>query len=114
MDWVCEIACTGDASRAEARAWVDGAVPAWKTLPSLTALDLYRPVEGRARDPFNDDGPGPLFIAMLSFPAREALANAMSRAALGGWPPGLALTATCFERRFYPVAGQRRATPLTA
>jgi len=114
MDWVCEIACTGDASRAEARAWVDGAVPAWKTLPGLTALDLYWPAEGRARDPFNDDGPGPLFIAMLSFPSREALSAAVAKAAFGGRSPALALTTTGFERRFYPVAGETKPGPLTA
>src|SRR4051794_24073345 len=106
MGLVCEIACTGEVSRAaDARTWLDAATPSWKALPALSALDLYRPVEDQARDPFNDDGPGPLFIAMLAFASREALGNAMSRAAFGGPPEGLALTGTCFERRFYPVAG---------
>src|SRR4051812_31045476 len=111
MDWVCEIACTGEPNRVhDARAWVDPVVPPWKALPALTALDLYWPVEGKARDPFNDDGPGPLFIAMLAFPTREALANAIKRAEFG--PAGLFLTATCFERRFYPVAGETQTSPL--
>jgi len=114
-DWVFEVACTGDASRAaDARAWLDAAVPAWKALPGLAALDLYRPIEGGAHDPFNDDGLGPLFIAMLAFPAREALGEAMPRTEFGSQLPGLALTGTGFERRFYPIAGQIEAGPLTA
>jgi uncharacterized protein (TIGR02118 family) len=115
MDWVCEIACTGEPNRAEdARAWVDAVVPTWNALAGLTALDLYRPVEGRARDPFNDDGSGPLFIAMLAFPTREALRQAMAKPAFSALPPGLVFTGTCFERRFYPVSGEAKASPLTA
>lgn len=114
-DWVFEIACTGEASRAEdAYAWADAAVPAWKKLPALIALDLYRPIEGGAHDPFNDDGPGPLFIAMLAFATREALGKALTKAQFAGRPPGLAMTGTGFERRFYPLAGQGKAGPLTA
>ncbi len=115
MDWVCEICCTGEPNRADdARVWLDAAVPAWKALRGLSALDLYRPVEGGAHDPFNHDGPGPLFIVMLGFPTREALGNAMTRAELGGRPTGLFMTATAFERHFYPVAGEAKAGPLDA
>jgi uncharacterized protein (TIGR02118 family) len=119
MDWVCEIACAGDADRADdARAWLDAAIPEWKALPGLTALDLYRPIDGGAHDPFNDDGSGPLFIAMLAFASREALGRAITDAefsrSLGGRPSKLAVTGSSLERHFYPVAGEIIATPLTA
>jgi uncharacterized protein (TIGR02118 family) len=119
MDWVYEIACAGDADRtSDATAWLDAAIPAWKALPGLTALDLYRPIDGGAHDPFNDDGPGPLFIAMLAFASREALGQAITRAefgrSLGGRPPDLTVTGSSFERHFYPVAGQAAAAALTA
>jgi uncharacterized protein (TIGR02118 family) len=118
-DWVFELACTGAANRAiEARAWADTAARrAWKDLP-VAALDLYRPIAGGAHDPFNDDGPGPLFIAMLAFPAREALERAITSPAfaesLGGLPAGLSVTGSSFERRFYPVTGETQPSPLTA
>src|SRR6476619_3627838 len=102
MDWVCEIACTGDTDRADdARAWLDAIIPAWKALPGLTVLDLYRPIDGGAHDPFNDDGRGPLFIAMLAFAARGTLGEAIVRAdfgrSLGDRPPALAVTGSSFE-----------------
>src|SRR5438128_11670493 len=99
-DWAFEIMCTGPADRVpDARAWLDAAVPAFKALPALTSLDLYRPIESGARDPFNDDGRGPLFIAMLGFSSRRALSNATSRGTFGRRPQGLSLTGACFERR---------------
>jgi len=118
-DWVFELACTGTANRAaEARAWADWAVRVWRGLPGLAALDLYRPSAGSAHDPFNDDGPGPLFIAMLAFSPREALERAIANAAfvesLDGRPAGLAFTGSCLERHFYPVAGETQPSPLTA
>lgn len=118
-DWVFELACTGAANRAgEAHAWSEAATGAWKALPGLAALDIYRPIEGSAHDPFNDDGPGPLFIAMLAFPMREALERAIATpaftASLGGRPGGLAFTGSSFERHFYPVAGETQPSPLTA
>jgi hypothetical protein len=119
MDWVYEIACAGDADHAsDAHAWLDAAIPIWNALPGLSALDLYRPIDGGAHDPFNDDGPGPLFIVMLAFPSREALGQAIMRAefgrSLGARPPGLDFTGSGFERHFYPVAGETIAAPLTA
>lgn len=118
-DWVYELACTGVASRAaEAHAWVDAAAGSWKALPGLAALDLYRPIAGGAHDPFNDDGPGPLFIAMLAFASPEALRGAIESeafaASLGARPGGLTFTGSGFERRFYPVAGEAQPAPLTA
>ena len=62
-------------------------------LPGLATLDLYAPVAGGAHDPFNNDGPGPLFIAMLAFPSREALGAAVASPAFAlepRRPPGRA------------------------
>jgi uncharacterized protein (TIGR02118 family) len=119
MDWVYEIACAGDTGHAsDARTWLDAAIPTWKALPGLSALDLYRPIGGGAHDPFNDDGPGPLFIAMLAFASRETLGQAITRTefgrSLGDRPPNLAVTGSSFERRFYPVGGEEIAAPLSA
>jgi len=114
-DWVFEIVCTGPTDRApDARTWLDAATPAWKALPAFTSLDLYRPIEGGAHDPFNDDGPGPLFIAMLAFPDRKALSGAITSETFGRRPEGLGFTGTCFERHFYPVAGDSKVRELTA
>jgi uncharacterized protein (TIGR02118 family) len=115
-DWVFELVCTGAAGRIdEAVAWANRAARGWAALPKLATLDLYAPVTGGAHDPFNDDGPGPLFIAMLAFPAREALGAALADPALtlslGGRPGDLAWTGSAFERHFYPVGG--KAAPLT-
>ena len=100
----------------EAIAWANRAARGWVALPKLAALDLYAPVVGGAHDPFNDDGPGPLFIAMLAFPSRDALAAAVASPelalSLGGRPAGLAWTGSAFERHFYPVGG--KTAPLTA
>ena len=79
-DWVFELVCTGPAGRmGEAIAFANRAARGWVALPKLAALDLYAPVVGGAHDPFNDDGPGPLFIAMLAFPSRDALAAALGQ-----------------------------------
>jgi hypothetical protein len=115
MDWVFEIVCAGAENRADdARAWCDAALPAWKALPGLIALDIYRPIEGGAHDPFNNDGAGPLFIAMLAFGARRALETAVGGAAFGSSPAGLQVTGSSFKRLFYPVAGETTPAPLTA
>jgi uncharacterized protein (TIGR02118 family) len=116
-DWVFELVCTGPAGRrGEAIAWANRAASGWAALPRLAALDLYAPVTGGAHDPFNDDGPGPLFIAVLAFPSRDALAAAVADPALtlslGGRPQGLAWTGSAFERHFYSVGG--KTDPLAA
>jgi uncharacterized protein (TIGR02118 family) len=119
MDWVYELVCTGAASRIDdAIAWANPAARGWASLPGLSALDLYQPIAGGAHDPFNDDGPGPLFIAMLAFSARAALVGAIGDAefarSLGGRPGDLAWTGSSFERRFYSVAGEAVPGPLAA
>jgi uncharacterized protein (TIGR02118 family) len=117
MDWTFEITCAGDMSRfGDASAWVNRAAGCWIALPEISALDIYAQVADRALDPFNDDGPGPLFIAMLAFPSREALAAGIASAdfglSLGGRPRDFAWTGSAFERRFYPVGGE--VAPFTA
>ena len=118
-DWVFELACIGTANRAaEARAWADAAMRVLGALSGLAALDLYRPTGGSAHDPFNNDGPGPLFIAMLAFSSRETLEHTIASPAfaesLAARPAGLGFTGSSFERHFYPVAGAAKPAPLTA
>jgi hypothetical protein len=117
-DFVYEVACSGDLSlEAAVQAWADrDAAPAWLALPGLTAVDLYRPLRGGTHDPFNNDGPGPLLMAMLQFPTKEKLQAGLSdprfRQSLAEMP--VAATGTRFERRFFPVADAPNPGPLRA
>jgi len=119
-DFVYEIACTGDrAHQGTARSWFESdAAPACRALPGLSALDVYEPLTGGTHDPFVDDGPGPLLLAMLQFRTLDALAKALAgrdvAQAFAGRPQGLAVTGTSLERRFFPVAGEATAGPLRA
>jgi hypothetical protein len=119
-DFVYEISCTGGGDHeAAVQAWADRhAAPVWTALPGLTAVDLYSPLRGGTHDPFNDDGPGPLMMAMLQFPTRAALeaglADPRFKQSLGNAPAGATITGTRFERRFYPVAGEPNPGPLRA
>jgi uncharacterized protein (TIGR02118 family) len=118
-DWVFELACTGMAHRApDADAWANRAARLWAGLSGLAALDLYRPSTATAHDPFNDDGPGPLFIAILAFSTREALERVVGSPAfdtsLAERPAGLDFTGSAFERYFSPVTGEAEPAPLTA
>jgi uncharacterized protein (TIGR02118 family) len=118
-DWVFEIVCAGAAAAmTDAIAWANRAAAAWSELPELATLDLYTQIDGGAQDPFNNDGAGPLFIAMLGFGVRDALGAAIASPAfalsLGGRGRDLSWTGSPFERKFYPVAGETRAAPLTA
>ena len=117
-DFVYEIACSGDRAHEQAvQAWAERhAAPAWTALPGLTAVDLYQPVHGGTHDPFNDDGPGPLLMAMLQFPTREKLPAGLSDPRFGQSLTGMpvAATGTGFERRFFPVAGAPNPGPLRA
>jgi uncharacterized protein (TIGR02118 family) len=117
-DFVYEICCTGERAAHDAvRAWFeDMAAPAWLRLPGLTGLDCYIVTEDRTHDPFVDDGPGPLLIAMLQFPTAETLSRGIAGIAggLNGCPADIAVTGTMLERRFYPVADEREPAALRA
>jgi uncharacterized protein (TIGR02118 family) len=119
-DYVYEIACSGGPEQEGAvQAWADrDAAPIWAALPGLSAVDLYQPVRGGTHDPFNSDGPGPLLMAMLQFPTREAMASALAQPrfqrSLSDMPAGPAFTGTSFGRRFYPTASAPNPGPLRA
>jgi hypothetical protein len=87
-------------------------------LPGLACFDLYTPADGIARDPYNDDGAGPLMILMLDFATRDALAAAFAGGgivtATDGLAPGIVATGTAFERRFYPIGADKTPAPLQA
>ena len=116
-DFVYEITCSGAAEKESAvQAWADrDAAPVWAALPGLTAVDLYQPVRGGTHDPFNNDGPGPLLMAMLQFPSRQqleaGLANPRFQQTQASRPAAITTTGTSFERRFYPVGGAPNAEP---
>lgn len=120
MAAVLEIAGRASAAYADAaRNWYENeATPAWCSLSDLTAFDLYVPAAGHAKDPMVDDGPGPCFLMMLEFSniaAREDAAHSEEFAApLSRLPDGLSLSADAMERRFYPVAADAEAQPLSA
>jgi hypothetical protein len=117
-DFVYEIACSGDRTHEQAvQAWAERhAAPAWTALPGLTAVDLYQPIHGGTHDPFNDDGPGPLLMAMLQFSTLDKLQAGLSDPRFGQSFAGMpaAATGTRFERRFFPVAGAPDPGPLRA
>jgi hypothetical protein len=117
-EFVYEIACTGGREHEDVvHAWADAAT-AWGSLPGLGAVDLYQPMQGDTHDPFNDDGPGPLLIAMLRFAARAdldtALGHARFRESLADRPAGIACTGTPMERRLFPLGGAAEPAPLRA
>jgi hypothetical protein len=117
MPFVFELALTGAATEAgSAQAWFDaGPAQAWPKIANLSALDVYRPVEG-TQDPYNkDDGP-PLLIAVAEFPTAAALAAATPALdkTLAGLPLGTDATLTAMERKLYPVAGESAPGPLRA
>ena len=118
VDFVYEIACSGDRAHEQAvQAWAERhAAPAWTALPGLSAVDFYGPVRGGTHDPFNDDRPGPLLMAMLQFPTKEKLQAGLSDARFGQSLAGMpvAATGTGFERWFFPVADAPNPGPLRA
>lgn len=119
MSWTYEIALRGDPSRsADVQTWIETAArDCCAGLAGLACLDVYTPAGGQARDPYNDDGAGPLML-MFDFAARDALAAAVAggamAAAAGALMPDIAATGTAFERRFYPVGADAAPAPLRA
>jgi hypothetical protein len=118
MNWTYEIALRGAPERgADVQAWLETARNRWAGLPGLACVDAYTPAEGEARDPYNNDGAGPLLMLMLVFARRDALAAAVTRgaiaAAAAALATGIAVTGAAFERRFYPT-GKDATTTLQA
>ena len=120
MSWTYEIAFRGPPEqRAGLQAWLE----TWTHdtcagLSGLACVDLYTPADGPAFDPYNDDGAGPLMMLMLDFASRDALAAAVasSRIPVAGCAvaPGIAVTGTALERRFYPIGEDATPAPLQA
>jgi hypothetical protein len=120
MSWTYEITLRGAPDQgASLRTWLEsGAREALAGLPGLACLDRYTPAEAPVRDPFVDDGAGPLMMLMLDFATRDALASAVASgdvgAAAGSLAPGVAAAGAAFERRFYPVGENAAPAPLKA
>jgi hypothetical protein len=117
MSFAYEITLRGDTDRAALQTWLETAARASLVgLPGLSSLDVYTPAGGQARDPYNDDGAGPLMMLMLHFANRDALAAAVAGGAVAATAPGqdVAATGTAFERRFYPVGADAAPAPLKA
>ena len=118
MARVYEIAFQGDRARtSHLRAWFDQT--AEKTvgkMPGLATLDAYSPIDDGAHDPFNADTGGPLLILMAAFeqPEAHAAAHANIADALASLPPGLAVTVSALERRFFAVADDASPRDLLA
>jgi hypothetical protein len=109
MSWTYEIALRGEGHHAQhLQTWFEGgARKAFASLPELAAFDLYIPAGGTSRDPYVDDGAGPLMLLMLDFVSRDALAAAAASGAIlapvRDVASDIAATGAAFERRFYPV-----------
>jgi hypothetical protein len=118
MALVYEVAFSGDRMLADAvRDWFNaGRVDTWARLPGLSVLDVYRPADGGAHDPFNADTNGPLLVVICEFgrPEAHAAARPTLEEALSSLPPGVGVTMSGLERRFYAVAGQTSPAPLQA
>jgi hypothetical protein len=120
MSWTYEIALRGESHHAAAlQTWLENrARQGYSALPGLASFDLYTPDAGTSRDPFNNDGAGPLMLLMLDFVSRDALAAAANSGAIAAplhdAAPVLAATGAAFERRFYPVGEGALPAPLQA
>jgi hypothetical protein len=120
MSWTYEIALRSGPDRgADLQTWLEaGARDRYAGLPGLACLDVYTPADGEVRDPYINDGAGPLMMLMLDFTSRDALAAAVASGAItaagAALAPGIAATGAAFERRFYPVGADSAPAPLQA
>ncbi len=118
--WTYEIALRGAPGRgAELQKWLEtGARDRYASLPGLACLDVYTPADGQARDPYLNDGVGPLMMLMVDFASRDALTAAVAGGAITAagraLAPDIAGTGAAFERRFYPVGTDAAPAPLRA
>jgi hypothetical protein len=118
MSWVYEVTLRGGPETAKAAAdwFAQGPRSSWAQLPGLLSLDSYINAEQQVRDPYNNDGAGPLLLIVVEFASREALASAVGRivASMGDLPHGVAATGSALERRSYPVGEGSAPAPLEA
>jgi hypothetical protein len=120
LSWTYEIALHGAPERAaDLETWLEtGARDCYASLPGLACFDVYTPADGKARDPYNNDGAGPLMMLMLDFASRDALAVAAASGAItapaGALVPGIAASGAPLKRRFYPVGEDAMPAPLRA
>ena len=120
MSWVYEITLRGgpEADQASIAWFAQGAGRALAALPGLACADIYTPVQGSAKDPYNHETSFPALLLMLDFKSRNALADAVNSGAiaraLGALPDKIAATGAAFERRFYPVGTGATPAPLDA
>ncbi|MBS0246262.1 MAG: hypothetical protein JSR61_06545 [Proteobacteria bacterium] len=118
ISYAYEVALRGPVDNAEPlSAWfLEGPAEALSGLPALVSLDRYVPIAGPSRDPYNNDGAGPLMLLMLNFPSPETLGTARSaiEAAFQTLPDAVAATGAGFKRILYPVGEDDTPAPLEA
>ena len=89
----------------------------WKGLPDLLALDVYAPAAGPVHDRYVQDGPAPMYLAMLAFASLDALdravRNAASTAGLSALETAV-FSCTAMRRSDHPIAGETAPAALVA
>lgn len=119
MSWSYEIAVRGAPDDAASlQPWLGRAQESFAGVAALASLDLYTPAAGSAKDPYVDDGAGPLMMLMLDFASRDALAAAVAGAAVAAaaaaLAPAFTATGAAFERRSHPTGAEAAPAPLRA
>jgi len=112
MTIIYEIAIRAHAEHVdEIRRWFEARPSqAWRALSGLEEFHAYFPAEGRAEDPYVDDGIGPAALCKLGFVDAEALREAIGSAAfrygLAKLLPEATVTAEPMRRKFYGRGGE--------
>jgi hypothetical protein len=86
-------------------------------MSDLLCVDVYTAFDGHTRDPYNNDGGGPLMMLMLDFATSDALAAAVTGGCLAAplaHADGFTATGTALQRRCYPVIEDATPAPLQA
>ncbi len=107
---VLEIAAVGPSDRARSvETWVSNDVArAIADAPGLSHADAYRLADAEARDPFVDDGAGPLALIIACFRDEVDLGRILAAQwcdrLIAAAPVGVVVTATAMRRARYPLA----------
>lgn len=118
MTIVCEVAFA--AAHTEAAAAPHQVSPHlarhWSELPDLLTLDIYTPAADPVHDPYIDDGPAPLHLAMLAFASLDALDRAAHHPAFAAGLSAIETVVSCtaMRRSDHPTAGETTAAMLAA